>query len=188
MAQMSIGDKEIIALFSSSDQRAVSEFKNKYGDLCLSIALNILHNMEDAEECTNDVYINLWNGIPPSVENFKAYVCKVTKNLAINKCRYNLAEKRNNDLIISLSDLEESVADPNCQSDSDENELGEKISRFLRAEDTVHRNVFVRRYWFMDSIKDIAEKYSFSESKVKSMLFHTRNKLKKFLKREGVDI
>lgn len=185
---MSIGDKEIIALFSSSDQRAVSEFRDKYGDLCLSIALNILHNMEDAEECINDVYISLWNGIPPSVENFKAYVCKITKNLAISKFRYNSAEKRNNDLNISLSDLEETVADPTCQTALKENELGEIISRFLRAENPVQRNVFIRRYWFMDSIKDIAANYSFSESKVKSMLFHSRNKLKKFLKKEGIDI
>lgn len=185
---MSIGDKEIMALFSSGDQRAVSEVKNKYGSLCLNIALNILHNMEDAEECTNDVYISLWNEIPPSVDNFKAYVCKVTKNLAISKYRYNSAEKRNNNLKISLSDLEDTIADPTCRTVLRENELGEIISRFLRAENPVQRNVFIRRYWFMDSIKDIATKYSFSESKVKSMLFHTRNKLKKFLKKEGIDI
>lgn len=175
-------------LFAAGDPQAVTELRNKYGGLCLSIALNILHNKEDAEECINDVYISLWNEIPSSVENFKAYICKVTKNLALNKYRYNSADKRNSNLNISLSDLEEIITDPTAEAALREKELGEMISSFLRSQDPDRRNVFIRRYWFMDSVKDIAAKYSFSTSQVKSMLFHTRNKLKKYLKKEGIDI
>lgn len=180
-------DKEIIELFSTQDQSAVTEFKEKYGGLCYSIALNILHSKEDAEECVDDVYISLWNN-PPSTENFKAYVCGVTKNLSLTRLKYNLAEKRNSDLKVSLSDLEEAGTDIAEKEDFSGRELGEIISKFLRDQTPDQRNVFIRRYWFMDSVNDIAERYSFSKSKVKSILFHTRNRLKRYLKKEGIDI
>ncbi len=184
---MNKSDEEILELFYSKDQSAVTEFKEKYGSLCQSIALNILKSKEDAEECVNDVYITLWNN-PPFTDNFKAYVCGTAKNISLTKLKYNLAEKRNGNLKISLSDLEEMGVDIADKEDTEGRELGEIISRFLREQNPDHRNVFIRRYWFMDSVADIAKRFSFSQSKVKSMLFHTRNKLKRYLKKEGIDI
>ncbi|MBD5080902.1 MAG: sigma-70 family RNA polymerase sigma factor [Ruminococcaceae bacterium] len=185
-------DEEILELFYAKDQTAVTEFKEKYGSLCQSIALNILQNKEDAEECVNDVYITLWNN-PPFTDNFKAYVCGTAKNISLTKLKYNMADKRNSSLKISLSDLEEmgvDIPDKNSayKDDPKGRELGELINTFLRQQSPDDRNVFIRRYWFMDSVGDIAEKYSFSQSKVKSMLFHTRNRLKRYLKKEGIDI
>lgn len=184
---MNRNDTEIAQLFSAKDQSAVAEVKKKYGNLCYSIAFNILRSKEDAEECISDVYINLWS-CPPTVENFKAYLCKLTKNLALTKLKYNTAEKRRSDLKVSLSELEEMAIEIAAEDDLGDRELGEIISRFLRAQNPDERNVFVRRYWYMDSVNDIAAKYSFSVSKVKSMLYHTRNRLKRYLKKEGIDI
>ena len=180
-------DEEILELFYSKDQSAVTEFREKYGGLCQSIALNILKSKEDAEECVNDVCITLWNN-PPFTDNFKAYVCGTAKNISLTKLKYNMADKRNSNLKVSLSDLEEMCVDIADKEDTEGGELGEIISRFLREQNPDERNVFIRRYWFMDSVADIAKRFSFSQSKVKSMLFHTRNRLKRYLKKEGIDI
>ena len=184
-------DEEILDLFYAKDQAAIAEFRKKYGALCQSITMNILKNKEDAEECVNDVYLAIWNDTP-FTDNFKAYVCGVAKNTALTKLKYNRADKRKDSLKISLTDLEEKGIDiPDNIPDKDDyegEELRELINRFLREQNPDHRNVFIRRYWFMDSVGDIAEKYSFSQSKVKSMLFHTRNRLKRYLKKEGIDI
>lgn len=160
-------DEEILKLFYSKDQSAVTEFKEKYGGLCQSIAMNILKNKEDAEECVNDVYIALWNN-PPFTDNFKAYVCGTAKNIALTKLKYNRADKRNAKLNISLSDLEENgvdIPDKNAENDPEGRELRELINRFLREQNSDDRNVFIRRYWFMDSVGDIAKKYSFSKAR-----------------------
>lgn len=189
-------DSQIIEMFTDRNKSAVDEVREKYGGLCYSIAFNILCNAEDAEECINDLYINLWSAIPPAYpSNFKAYVCKITRNLSLLRLRYNEAGKRDVRLTVSISELEEnrlnSGNDPLEESVKDEAEdssVGRLISDFLRQQKPRQREVFIRRYWFMDSVKEIAEDYSFSESKVKSMLFRTRSKLKKYLKKEGLDI
>lgn len=181
-------DFEIIELFISRDERAVAEVKNKYGGICRSVALSMLRSPEDAEECVNDVYIILWNGIPPAPVNLKAYICKVTKNVCLKRLEYNSAKKRSGKSKISLSELGENLRDEKCAADEDNIELGEIISEFLRKQTPEVRNVFLRRYWLMESVKEIAARFSFSESKVKSMLFRTRGKLEKYLKKEGVDV
>lgn len=185
---MSIEDHEIIELFAARDENAVAEVKEKYGGLCRSVALSILRSPEDAEECVNDVYISLWNNIPPAPSNLKAYICRMAKNLSLKRLEYNSAEKRNSASKVSLSDLEGAMDDKKIAESEENAELGEIISRFLRSQKPDARNVFMRRYWLRESVKEIAARYSFSESKVKSMLFHTRSKLKKYLKKEGIDI
>lgn len=181
-------DTEIIKLFLARDEEAITEIRKKYGRLCYNVAFNILHNAEDAEECVGDVYIELWSIIPPEPRDLKAFVCRVAKNLSITRLKYNLAQKRSSDHKISLSGTEEIFADGSMEENAESKEIGEAISRFLRSQSPVQRNVFIRRYWFMDTVKDIAARYSFSAEKVKSMLFHTRRKLKKFLKEEGIEI
>lgn len=187
-------DSDIINLFNIRSEEAVSKVKEKYGKLCYSVAFNILQNEEDAEECVGDLYINLWNAIPPSSpSNFKAYVCKSVRNLALQRLRYNEAEKRNNKNTLSLSELKAKEADKGINysdniKDYDDNRTGRIISDFLRTQKPELREVFIRRYWFMDSVEKIAKDCSYSESKVKSMLFRTREKLKKHLRKEGIDL
>lgn len=181
-------DMRIVALFFERNEQAIKETEIKYGRLCHTLALNILDSPEDAEECVNDTYMTLWNKIPPtSPENLKAYVCRVTRNLALKRLEYNAARKRSAASLIPLSELEETLA-AKTVSDADGEDLGRAISGFLREQKDDPRNVFIRRYWFLDTVADIAKRYSFSESKVKSMLHRTRGKLKKYLKKEGFDI
>lgn len=181
-------DLEIIDLFLARDEDAVTKVREKYGRLCYSVAFNILNNAEDAEECVNDVYKNLWDSIPPAPRDLKAFICRVAKNLSITRLKYNSAQKRISYYKVSLSELEETLTNDNMEDKAEGREIGEAISKFLRSQAPDQRNVFIRRYWFMDSVKDIAARYSFSVGKVKSMLFHTRNRLKKFLKEEGIEL
>lgn len=181
-----INDSEIIELYFARSENAIRQTQFKYGKLCMSIALNVLKNTEDSEECVNDIFLSVWNRIPPEVpDNFKAYICKIARNLSLSRLRYNMAKKRHPDSLISLSDLDDNIPAEDGVSDE---ETGRLISDFLREQSADVRNVFLRRYWFYDSIEDIAKRFSFSESKVKSMLFHTRNRLKKYLAKEGIEI
>lgn len=182
-------DFEIIKLYFSRSERAIEETKNKYDGLCYSVAYNMLRDKEDSEECVNDTYLGAWNAIPPKKpNNFKAFLCKITRNLALKRIDYNSAQKRNPDLLISLDQLEAILPDNMADSEVDDKFLGQLISTFLKSEKYESRIVFIRKYWFFDSIHDIALKYGFSEGKVKSMLHRTKNRLKEYLKKEGVNI
>lgn len=184
-----IDDQRIIELYSERNEAALKETEFKYGRLCYSIAYNILGNSEDAEECVNDTLLSVWNAIPPTMpENLKAYICRIAGNTALKKLEYNSAEKRSSNAVIYLTELEEIIPDNRSPGDITEENLSELISSFLRSQKPEIRKVFIRRYWFFDSVSDIAARFSYSESKVKSMLFHTRNKLKKFLMKEGIDL
>ena len=180
-------DKSIMELFRKRDEKAIVELKQKYDRLCFCVAGNILSQHEDVEECVNSAYFEIWNNIPPAKpENLQVYLCRIVRNIAINKLRYNSAEKRNSQLTVSLDELSE------CIPDRQENELsakklGEIISRFLRTQDEKHRKVFVRRYWYGESIAVIAEFYGMNEKTVATYLFRTRKKLKSFLQKEGYD-
>lgn len=182
-------DIKIIELFYSRSEEAITETASKYGKLCLNIAGNILGNSEDSEECVNDTYLSLWNIIPPQrPSNLMAFICKITRNLSLKKLEHNLAKKRDTRITISLSELEEVLPDEAICDKLDDEEIGRIISEFLKKEKANSRNVFIRKYWYFDSVSSIAKRYKFSESKVKSMLFHTRNRLKKHLIKEGVHI
>lgn len=181
-------DTDIIALFTERDERAVAEVKAKYGGLSRSVAMSMLRSAEDAEECVSDVYLILWNKIPPAPDNLKAYICRLTKNMCLKRIEYNSAEKRRGDSKLSLSELGEDLRGEDFASKQSDMELGEIISRFLRSQKPEVRNVFLRRYWMMESVEEIANRFAFSKSKVKSMLFRTRNKLEKYLKKEGIDL
>lgn len=182
-------DIKIIELFFARSEKAIAETASKYGKLCLNIAGNILGNTEDSEECVNDTYMALWNCIPPQrPSNLMAYICKIVRNLSLKKSEYNLAKKRDTSVTISLSELESVLSDEVISEKSSDEEIGKFISEFLKSEKPDARNVFIRKYWYFDSVSDIAKRYKFSESKVKSMLFHTRNRLKKYLIKEGVHI
>lgn len=182
-------DKQIIDIYFSRDERAIKETDKKYGKLCFMLANNLLRSNEDSEECVNDTYLTVWNKIPPArPKNFTAFICKITRNLALKKLELKNAKKRSPDVIISLSEIEEIIPDNSSATDFEDEEVGKLISDFLRSEKELNRNVFLRKYWFFDSISSIAKMYSLSESNVKSMLFRTRNSLRDFLKKEGFEL
>ena len=184
-----IEDSRIIELYSERNETAIKETEQKYGRLCYSIAYNILGNSEDAEECVNDTLLSVWNKIPQTKpENLKGFVCRIAGNTALKRLEYNTAEKRSTNAAVSLTELEEIVPDNRFPPDKTPEDVSKLISAFLRRQKPEIRKVFIRRYWYFDSVSDIAARFSFSESKVKSMLFHTRNKLKKYLMKEGIDI
>lgn len=183
-------DSRIIDLYWERSENAIQETDIKYGKLCLHLAKNILLNFEEAEECVNDTYFGAWNAMPPAKPKVLcAFITRITRNLALKKIEYSTAQKRNPEVVVSLTELDDCISDiENVERQYEVEVLARHISDFLRAQTYVSRNVFIRRYWFYDSICDIASRFSMSESKVKSMLFRTRNKLKTYLVKEGFDI
>ncbi|MBR5513904.1 MAG: sigma-70 family RNA polymerase sigma factor [Ruminococcus sp.] len=182
-------DQKIIDLYFDRNEQAITETDVKYGRLCHSIAYNILSNREDSEECVNDTYIGVWNAIPPTrPNNFMAFVCRIARNLSLKRLEFLKREKRSADVILSLDELSAVLPDERYAPDVSDEDVGRLISQFLRTQKEDVRNVFIRKYYFFDSVKEIAERYSFTESKVKNMLFYTRNKLKDYLIKEGVEI
>lgn len=182
-------DLNIIELYFARDEQAIKETDAKYGRLCHSIAYNILHNKEDSEECVNDTYIGVWNAIPPTRPNhFIGFVCKITRNLALKRIEAMNRLKRSQAAVVSLDELAEILSDESIAEDVSDEGITELIGDFLRKEKADVRNVFLRKYYFFDSVGDIAERYGFTEDKVKSMLYHTRKKLKEYLVKEGVAI
>lgn len=182
-----MNDKNIIELFRNRDEQAITELKLKYGRLCFHIAANILSQHEDIEECLNSVYYDIWNRIPPDEPNdLKTYLCRIVKNKAIDKLKYNSASKRNSKLSVSIDELAECIPDRR-QQDIPTQKLAEIISLFLRMQDEKHRKIFVRRYWYGDDLSKIAEYFQMNEKTVATYLFRTRKKLKEFLKKEGFE-
>ena len=178
-------DASIIRLFLDRDSSALTELKNKYDRLCQYVAMNILSQHEDAEECVNSAYYEMWGRIPPEVpSDLRTYLCRIVRNKALDKLRYNTADKRNSLLTGPLEELSE-CASADTIGEVTAEELAGAISRFLRTQDEKHRKVFVRRYWYGDSLARIAECYGMKEQTVATYLFRTRKKLKTFLQKEG---
>lgn len=180
-------DEKIVELFWNRSETAIEETDKKYYRLCKQIALNILSCNEDAEECVNDTYFGVWNSIPiqkPRV--FSAYICRITRNIALKKFYYNTAQKRNSKLEISLTELEDCIiGGENVEQQYEAEILAKSISKFLRTLNYEQKNIFLRRYWFCDSITDISIRFNISNTKVKSILFRVRSKLKTYLEKEG---
>ena len=180
-------DRDIIEMYFARDERAISETSVKYGGYCGSIAMNILSSREDTEECLDDTWLRAWNSIPPHRPNvLRVFLGKITRNLALDKYKARTAEKRaGGELAVSLDELDECVG---AVDERESAEIGESISRFLRTQPKETRSVFVCRYFYCDSIADIAKRFGISEAKVKTLLFRTRNKLKIHLEGEGITV
>ena len=180
-------DYQIIELFFDRNELAVKETDAKYGRLCFNVANKILKNKEDSEECVNDTYLRAWNEIPPTRPNhFSAFLCKITRILALKKLEFSNAMKRASSLTVSMEELEGVLQDECIAPNTEAAELGSLISDFLRHEKSDARNVFLRKYLFFDSVNEIAERFGMNENTVKSMLFRTRNRLREYLRKEGV--
>lgn len=181
-------DSQIIELYWQRSENAIAETSSKYGKLVRKIAFNIVGNYSDAEECENDTYVATWNAIPPTRPNIlSAFLGKIARNIALNRYEYNKAQKRNSDFDLVLSELEECIAAKNTVEDSfAEGALTEMLNEFLEQQKKETRMIFVRRYWYSDSVKDIAKRLGIGESKVKTVLFRTRKELQDFLAQRGV--
>lgn len=179
-------DNLIIDLFFERNERAILETQQKYGVYCHTIAMNILHDESDSEECVNDTYIAAWDSIPPTrPERLSAYLARLTRNISLNRYKSRSTARRGGgEFALSLDELDECVAD----TDKSAEELGKLISEFLYGEKKEARQVFVRRYFYGDSIEDISKRFTFSESKIKSMLHRTRLALREYLTQNGVYI
>ena len=178
-------DISIIELLQKRNEVAISEIRSKYMRLCEYIAGNVLSLHEDVEECVNSACYEVWNSIPPAnPKDLKSYICRIVRNIAINRLEYNSAAKRDSRYTISLEEISDCVP-TNTDSDVILSDLADTISRFLHSQDEIHRRVFVRRYTYGDSVAEIAERYSLNEKTVATYLFRTRKKLKVFLKEEG---
>ena len=184
-----MNDLEIIELYFERNEKAIKETDTKSGRLCRRIAKNILQDEQDTEECVNEAYLGVWNAIPPTrPNNFTSFVCKITRNLSLKRLEARTRQKRSATAIVSLDELAGILPDEKIATGVSDGDIAKAISDFLRKENEDVRNVFMRKYYFFDSIGDIAQRFGFTESKVKSMLFHTRNKLRDYLIKEGVEL
>lgn len=184
-------DSEIIDLYLARNETAITATSEKYGNYCSSIAYNILHCKEDSEECVNETYLNTWNSIPPHKPNcFSVYIGKITRNLSLNRFKkYNTHKRGGGQTTLVLSELESCIPDKtDIEKNSDEALLVNALNEFLYSQSEQKRNIFIRRYWYIQSIKDIANAYKISESKVTSILYRMRGKLKIHLEKEGINI
>ena len=179
-------DEKIVGLYFARDELAITETQKKYGTLLFGIAKRILGADIDAEECLNDALLGTWNSIPPAEpDNLRAYVCKIVRNLSVKRLNYNLAEKRSVNSEVSLDELEAVLPDGAALEELERIDLSIILDSFLRTLSPETRAVFVRRYFFFDSISDIAADLGLSKGSVKTSLWRTRSKFKEYLQEKG---
>ncbi len=180
-------DEKIIALYWERSEAAILETQNKYGAYCHRIAYNILGDAYDAEECVNDTYANAWNAIPPAKPNrLSTFLGKITRHLALNRYHYQRAKKRNHQMDVILDEVEEILPASEGLPLSDEITLRDAINGFVAGLDRVTRILFVKRYWYLAPISQIAKDMGLGESKVKVTLLRTRQKFKVYLEERGI--
>ena len=190
MGIMIVDDSKIIELFFERSEQAIIELSNKYGLVCNRIAYNILNNRLDAEECVNDAFLGVWNKIPPErPEQLFSYLCRIVRNQALKKYHENTAVKRNSIYDVSLDEILEFIpSGVSVESQVEANRIAELINRFLQTQDPKNRIIFVRRYWFCDSIDEIADLLKTNRNYVSVRLHRIRKALKEYLKKEEVEV
>ncbi len=178
-------DSSIVKLYFARSEQAIRETDTKYGGYCYSIAYNILANPEDSEESVSDTYLSAWNSIPPRKPiPLAPFLGKIVRHISIDKWRKSSARKRGGGTVsIALEELQECISSgENVEDRYAQKELIARVREFVAKLPETERRVFVCRYWYLDSIGEIAKRFSFSESKVNSMLHRTRVKLAKQLR------
>ena len=184
-----MNDKNIVDMYFNRDEEAITQTDKKYGRYCYSIAYNILTNKEDAEESVSDTYMTAWRAIPPRRPSvLSTFLGKITRHISIDRWRERSAYKRGGgEVTLALEELEDCVAGlQNVEMDYERKELIRAYVKFLDTLPVTERRVFLCRYWYVDSVEAIAEKFGFSQSKVKTMLHRTRAKLRMQLAEEGL--
>lgn len=182
-------DEEIVEMYFSRNQTALNATAEKYGGFLRAVSFNILHSASDAEECVSDTYLACWSTVPPTrPRSLKAYAGTLCRNISFDRYKRLHAQKRGGGRTETLLSEIGDFLPVDGAADYDEDGAAECINAFLASLKKAERVVFVRRYWFSDDVKEIAARTGFSESKVKSMLFRLRKRLKENLVREGIGV
>ena len=180
-------DIQIIDLLFRRSEVAISALHEKFGGLCRSVIARIISDKRDVEECVNDTYMRTWNSIPPQCPvRLDSYLARIARSVALDRYDYNTAAMRNSSLSVAYEELEPYLPSQNREADAVE--FRTFINRFLRKLSKEARVIFIRRYWFGESVGEIAAAFSCSEEKVKSSLFRTRKKLREAMIAEGIDL
>lgn len=182
-------DKRIVQLYWDREADAIKETSNKYGAYCFAIANHILHSKEDAEECVNDTWLRAWNAMPPhKPKKLQMFLAKITRNLSFDCFYTRTAQKRGGgEIDLVLDELAECLAsESDVATEYEYKELGQSIRKFVNHLPFRERNIFLRRYFFTDSIADISAHFGLSENNVTVILSRTRKKLKTYLRKEGL--
>lgn len=179
-------DSKIIALLTARSEHAIEALAERFGRQLRRLALNILGSIRDAEESVNDTYLAVWNTIPPQrPDPLTAFVCKIGRNQALTKLRDKSAQKRNGSYDLSLDELAGCIPGPALEEAVEARELGQAIDAFLARISRDNRNIFLRRYWFGDSSRDIARSFGMTENAVNVRLSRIRGQLREYLIKEG---
>lgn len=184
-------DTEIIELYWIRSENAIEETAEKYGKYCKSIVYNILQNREDTEECLNDTWFHTWNAIPTERPyEFRTWLGRIARNLAFDRYRKLTAKKRGGrEMDILLSELDDCIPTiKTVEKEIEDTQLAELINSYLKSQKKENRMIFMRRYYYSDSVKEIAKRFQISESKVKSSLFRTRKGLREYLEKEEINL
>lgn len=183
-------DSEIVELLWARDERALSEISSKYSGLYIGIIRNALGNECDVQECADDLLLGVWNSIPPNrPDNLTAYIARLARRIGITRFRHNTRKKRSEGQTVILSELSECIQTvPDSEGDGELAGLSEIISEFLGELDPEMRILFVRRYFYLESVASLAERFGLSENAVSVRLHRTRKKLEKALRKEGIEI
>ena len=182
-------DNQIIDLYFARSEAAIAQTAAKYGNYCYRIADNILSSREDAQECVNDTYLAAWNAMPPKRPGIlSAFLGKITRNISLDRWKRRSAQKRGGgEAALSLEELDECLTGGQSpEREVERRELLRAINRFLDTLPETQRNIFVCRYWYLDSIEDISARFGDSQSKVTTVLFRLRKKLAAHLEKEGL--
>ena len=184
-----MNDSAILELYWARDEEAIRQTEKAYGKKLNRLAFGIVANLEDAQECVSDTYLKAWQTIPPQrPDHFFAYLAKICRFAAFGILDYRAAAKRKAEMVALTEELALCIPDLTDQKEQLHRELGALLNRFLETLSKESRVIFLRRYWFADSVQAIARRYGFSESKVKTRLHRTRQQLRKFLAEEGIKV
>ena len=182
-------DSKIIALFWERNEDAIAETHVVYGRKLQTLADSILQNHEDAEESVSDTYMRAWETIPPQKPNyFFAYLAKICRHFSLNRLDWKQAAKRSAQVVELTREMEQCIPDTGRDRWMEGKEIGRVLNAFLESLSKESRLIFLRRYWYVDTIAEIAQRYEISESKVKMQLHRTRAKLQTYLEREGITV
>ena len=182
-------DGKIIDLFWERNEQAVKETDTAYGRRLYMLANKILNNREDSEESVSDTYMETWRSIPPTRPKFfYAFLASICRNLSLNRLDWRMAAKRNAEVVTLTQEMEACIPDSRQDAAIDSRELRRALQIFLESIPKESRLIFLRRYLYVDTVAEIAARYGISESKVKTQLHRTRNKLHAFLTKEGIAV
>jgi len=183
-------DRRILDLFLARAEEAIAALDEKYGRLCHRIAMNILGSDEDAEECRADTNLAVWNTVPPNEPDpLMPYVCRIARNLAVDRYRYNHAARRFAGGDALLSEIGEIVTDTaGAEDEAMAAAVSSAISDFLRTERAEDRRLFVRRYWYGESVQSLAEESGATQNGVSVRLHRMRKRLRTYLEKRGISV